>query len=232
MQVDQQVWLSSVTLTLCISDLKLHWLLLQLSHLVWHLENIIYFCLLYLKKKTPDKIWLGVAAYREADLHCLSVHCGLQSSLMWLTKNTESMLPVMCTSHLHAVHCINCVACLCKFVSPELTNTGNRNRSVPEKRMDVLSLLSLVFLQIKATLIFHDWLKNFCAIQSELLSQSGAWSARLYTDRFLEFCQYNLNLLWGLQVWSAVAQVQPYGFWKLQTLQASYLQGFSVYGTW
>lgn len=47
---------------------------------------------------------------------------------MWPTKDTESILPVMCVSHLHMQ---------CKFVPSELTNTSNRNRSVPEKRMNV-----------------------------------------------------------------------------------------------
>lgn len=131
-QVDQQVWLSSMTLTLCISDLKLHWLLLQLSHLAWQLENIIYFCLVYLKK-TADKIWLGVeASVWEADVHCQStVDC---KAHMWSTKDTESMLPMMCTCHLDMQ---------CKFVSSELTNTDNRNRSVPEKRMNVFISLSI-----------------------------------------------------------------------------------------
>lgn len=47
---------------------------------------------------------------------------------MWSTKDTESVLPMMCTSHLHMQ---------CKFVSSELTATDNRNGSVPEKRMNV-----------------------------------------------------------------------------------------------
>lgn len=132
------------------------------------------------------------------------------------------MLPMTCTSHLHMQ---------CRFMSSELTNTDSRNRPVPEKRLDILSLLSLVFLQIKAIFVFHDWFKNFCAIQSVLLSQAGAWSEQLYTGRLRRFCQYNLNLLWGLQDWNAVPQAQPYGSWKLQAVQASYLQGFPVYGT-
>lgn len=176
-----------------------------------------YFCLLHLKK-TLTKFGMELqSVFEKADLHCLSVHCGLQSSLLWPTKDTESMLPMMCTSHLHMQ---------CKFVPSELTNTDSRNRSVPQKRIDVLSLLPLMFLQIKATFIVHDWFKNFCAIQSVLLSPASTWSEQLHTGRLLRFCQYNLNLLWGLQDWSTVAQVQSYGSWKLKAVQASYLQSF------
>lgn len=123
-------------------------------------------------------------------------------------------------------------------MSSELTNTESRNRSVPEKRMDVLSVLSLVFLQIKATFIFHDWFKNFCAIQSVLLSQAGAWTEQLlladlsgFVTSLILLFKYNLNLLWELQDWSTVPQVQPYDSWKSQALQASFLQGFPIYGT-
>lgn len=42
----------AVTRAPCVRDPKLHGLLLQLSRLACHLENIIYFCLLYLKTNT------------------------------------------------------------------------------------------------------------------------------------------------------------------------------------
>lgn len=141
--------LCSMTLALCICDLKLPWLLLQLSCLACHLENI-YFCPLYLKKKNPpDKIWLvtGVAAsVWEADLYCSSTSCGLQSSLKWPTKDAMPKWHhgMIRTSHLHMQ---------CRFISSGLTNTDSKNRPVAEKRLDVLSLFkSLVFLQIKASL--------------------------------------------------------------------------------
>lgn len=52
------------------------------------------------------------------------------------------------------------------FMSPGLTNTNSENRSVPEKGLDGLCLFnSLVFLQIKASLVFHGWFKNIYAIQ-------------------------------------------------------------------
>jgi len=48
-------------------------------------------------------------------------------------------------------------------MSSVLTNTDNKNRPVPEKKLDALSLFkSLVFLQIKASLLFHGWFKNVC----------------------------------------------------------------------
>lgn len=60
-----------------------------------------------------------------------------------------------CTSDLHMQH---------MFMSSGLTNTDSKNRPVLEKTLDVLSLFkSLVFLQIKATLVFHSWLKNVSA---------------------------------------------------------------------
>lgn len=132
--------LSSMTLTLCMCDLKLHWLLLQLSHLACHLENIIYFCLLYLKK-TPNKIWLVtavVASVWEADLYCLSGSCGPQ--------RTQSLC---CPNGIMAWYAHLIYTMQCRFISSGPTNTDskNRNRPVPEKRLDVLSLFkSLVFL--------------------------------------------------------------------------------------
>lgn len=120
-----------------------------------------YFCLLYLKKN-PDKIWpVGVAAsVWEADLHCLSVCCGLQSSLLWPTKDTESMLPMMCTSHLHMQ---------CKF--------GHLNWQIPIAEIGLYHRREWIFY-----LSYHwyfcrlKWLsfKNFCATRSVLLSPAGA----------------------------------------------------------
>lgn len=73
---------------------------------------------------------------------------------------------MICTSHLHMQH---------RFMSSGLTNTDSKNRPVSEKRLDVLSLFkSLVFLQIKASLLFHGWFKNVGAIRSVLLTQAGA----------------------------------------------------------
>lgn len=89
---------------------------------------------------------------------------------MWPTKDTKSVLAkwhhgMICTSHLHVQY---------RFMSSGLTNTDSKNRPVLGKRLDVLSLFkSLVFLQIKTSLVFHGWFKNVCAIQSVLLSQAG-----------------------------------------------------------
>lgn len=63
---------------------------------------------LFLPSVSKKNTWQNLACWSCSQ--CLSLHCGLQSSLMCLTKDTESMLPMMCTSHLHAVHCINCIA--------------------------------------------------------------------------------------------------------------------------
>lgn len=117
---------------------------------------------------------------------------------------------MLCTSHLHMQ---------CKF--------GHRNWQIPIAEIGLYHRREWIFY-----LSYHwyfcrlKWLlfKNFCATQSVLLSPAGAWSEQLHTGRLLRFCQYNLNLLWGLQDWSAVPQVQPYGSWRLQAVQSSYLQ--------
>lgn len=106
--------LSSMALTLCICDLKLYWLLLQLSRLACHWESIIYFCLLYLNKPR-DKIWLGTgvaASVWEAGLYCLPATVGCKA----LSRGPQRTQSLCCPSGIMAwnAHLIyTCSACLC-----------------------------------------------------------------------------------------------------------------------
>lgn len=190
--------LGSMTLTLCMCDLKLYWLLLQLSRLACHLESIIYFCLLYLNRP-PDRSWLGTgvaASVWEADLYCLSARCGLQNSLTWLTKDTTSVLPKWHNGMKHTPD----FHMQCMFMSSGLTNGDSKNRPVLEKRLDVLSLFkSLVFLQIKAAVVFHSSLKM--SVQSKVCwcHKLGPEVSRFIVAVFSSFvskawiyCEYSL----------------------------------------
>lgn len=143
-----------MTLTLCISDLKLHWLLLQLSHLAWHLESIIYFCLLHLKKHLTKFGLLELHPVFEkltyivcqSTVGCKALSCGPQN--------------LCCPWCAHPICTCSASLCHLNWQIP-ITEVGLYQR----REWMLLSLLSLVFLQIKTTFVFHDWFKNFCAIQ-------------------------------------------------------------------
>lgn len=104
-----------------------------------------YFCLLYLKKKP----WQNLACWSGSQ--CLRSWPTLFVSLLWIAE----LSPVAHKRHrIYVAHDVHIPFTHAVQVWPsELTNTDSRNRSVPQKRMDILSFLPLVFLQIKVTFV-------------------------------------------------------------------------------
>lgn len=217
-----------MTLTLCISDLKLHWLLLQLSHLAWHWESIIYFCLLHLKKHLTTFGLLELQPVFEkliyivcqSSVDCKALSCGPQK-----TQNPY------CPWCVYPIYTCSASLCPLNWQIP-VTEIGLYQR----REWMFLSFLSLVFLQIKTTFVFHDWFKNFCAIQSVLLSQSGAWSEQLYTGRLLRFCQFfsgpkcssTSTAIWLLEVTSCTG-ILPARFSRFHSVWNPHLESHPMW---